>query len=90
MNSKPNFRAAKIHRTYTVKEAAGLLGVHRNTIRVSLRLMPLNSPVLQTKDATSGCSVRPAQRLCTRLFLGEKCTFWRQNMLSQLRSMFSV
>lgn len=33
MNSKPNFRAAKIHRTYTVKEAAGLLGVHRNTIR---------------------------------------------------------
>ena len=33
MKNRPNFRAAKIHRTYTVGEAAKLLGVHRNTIR---------------------------------------------------------
>lgn len=33
MSSKPNFRAAKIHRTYTVRETAKLLGVHRNTVR---------------------------------------------------------
>ena len=37
MTNKPNFRAAKIHRTYTVGEAAKLLGVHRNTIRRWLR-----------------------------------------------------
>ena len=29
----PNHRLAKIHRTYTVDEAADLFGVHRNTVR---------------------------------------------------------
>lgn len=33
MRNRPNYRAAKIHRTYTISEAAELLGVHRNTIR---------------------------------------------------------
>lgn len=33
MSSKPNFRAAKIHRIYTVSETAKLLGVHQNTVR---------------------------------------------------------
>lgn len=29
----PNHRLAKIHRSYTVEEAAALYGVHRNTVR---------------------------------------------------------
>lgn len=29
----PNYRLAKIHRTYTVEEATNLFGVHRNTVR---------------------------------------------------------
>lgn len=29
----PNPRLAKIHRNYTVEEAAGVYGVHRNTVR---------------------------------------------------------
>jgi excisionase family DNA binding protein len=29
----PNPRLAKIHRNYTVEEAAGVFGVHRNTVR---------------------------------------------------------
>ena len=29
----PNPRLAKIHRTYTVEEIAGLYGIHRNTVR---------------------------------------------------------
>jgi hypothetical protein len=31
--ARPNHRLVKIHRTYTVDEAATRLGVHRNTIR---------------------------------------------------------
>lgn len=30
----PNPRLAKIHRSYTVEEVAGVFGVHRNTVRV--------------------------------------------------------
>jgi excisionase family DNA binding protein len=33
MARRLNYRLAKIHRTYTVEEAAGLFGVHRNTVR---------------------------------------------------------
>lgn len=29
----PNHRLAKIHRSYTVDEVAGLFGIHRNTVR---------------------------------------------------------
>jgi hypothetical protein len=29
----PNYQLVKIHRSYTVGEAAGLFGVHRNTVR---------------------------------------------------------
>ena len=29
----PNYRLVKIHRSYTVEEAAGSLGVHKNTVR---------------------------------------------------------
>jgi excisionase family DNA binding protein len=29
----PNHRLAKIHRSYTVEEVAGLFGVHKNTVR---------------------------------------------------------
>lgn len=30
---RPNYRLAKIHRSYTVEEAARLFGVHKNTVR---------------------------------------------------------
>ena len=33
----PNHRLAKIHRSYTVEEAATLFGVHRNTVRDWIR-----------------------------------------------------
>lgn len=33
MAKTPNYRLAKIHRNYTVEEAARLLSVHRNTVR---------------------------------------------------------
>ena len=33
----PNYRLAKIHRNYSVPEAARLLGVHRNTVREWIR-----------------------------------------------------
>lgn len=29
----PNYRLVKIHRNYTIEEAASVLGVHRNTVR---------------------------------------------------------
>lgn len=34
---RPNPRLAKIHRSYTVEEAARLFGVHRNTVREWIR-----------------------------------------------------
>lgn len=33
----PNHRLAKVHRSYTVEEAACLFGVHRNTVREWIR-----------------------------------------------------
>jgi hypothetical protein len=30
---RPNYRLVKIHRNYTVEEAAELLGTHKNTVR---------------------------------------------------------
>jgi excisionase family DNA binding protein len=30
----PNYRRVKVHRNYTVEEAAGLLGIHKNTVRL--------------------------------------------------------
>jgi Helix-turn-helix domain len=30
---RPNYRRLKIHRNYTMKEAASLLGIHKNTLR---------------------------------------------------------
>ena len=30
---RPNYRLAKIHRSYTVEEVAGLFGTHKNTVR---------------------------------------------------------
>ena len=30
---RPNYRLVKIHRTYSVEEAAALFGAHRNTVR---------------------------------------------------------
>jgi len=30
---RPNYRLVKIHRNYTIKEAASLLGIHKNTLR---------------------------------------------------------
>jgi len=30
---RPNYRLAKIHRSYTVEEIARLFGIHRNTVR---------------------------------------------------------
>lgn len=34
----PNYRLVKIHRSYTVEEAASLLGVHRNTVRAWIKV----------------------------------------------------
>jgi hypothetical protein len=33
----PNYRRVKRHRSYTIEEAASLLGVHRNTVREWIR-----------------------------------------------------
>lgn len=38
MKGRPKFRAAKIHRTYTVREAAKLLEVHYSTVRRWLKV----------------------------------------------------
>ena len=35
--SRPNHRLVKIHRNYTVEEIAGLLNVHKNTVRSWLK-----------------------------------------------------
>lgn len=45
----PNHRLAKIHRNYTVEEAAGLFGVHRNTVRQWIKQ---GLPVSDTKRPT--------------------------------------
>ncbi|MGH9348763.1 MAG: helix-turn-helix domain-containing protein [Vicinamibacterales bacterium] len=37
MARAPNYRLAKIHRNYTVEEAATTFGVHRNTVREWIR-----------------------------------------------------
>src|SRR5258705_787323 len=34
---RPNHRQVKIHRNYTVEEPAGLLGIHKNTVRVGVK-----------------------------------------------------
>jgi hypothetical protein len=34
---RPNYRLVKIHRCYTVEEAARLLGTHKNTVRAWVR-----------------------------------------------------
>lgn len=35
---RPNYRLVKIHRSYTVEEAARLLGTHKNTVRAWLKV----------------------------------------------------
>lgn len=37
MARRPNYRLVKIHRSYTVEEAASRCGVHRNTVRQWLK-----------------------------------------------------
>jgi hypothetical protein len=34
---RPDHRRVKVHRSYTVEEAAGALGAHRNTVRLWIR-----------------------------------------------------
>jgi hypothetical protein len=33
MSRHPNYRLVKIHRSYTIEEIAGLLNIHKNTVR---------------------------------------------------------
>lgn len=54
---RPNYRLAKIHRSYTVEEAATLLGAHRNTVRrwikTGLPTLDQNRPILIRGQALS-------------------------------------
>jgi excisionase family DNA binding protein len=54
---RPNYRLAKIHRSYTVEEAANLFGAHRNTVRrwikTGLPTLDQNRPILIRGQALS-------------------------------------
>jgi hypothetical protein len=46
---RPNYRLVKIHRCYTVEEAARLLGTHKNTVRAWVRA---GLPICDSKRPT--------------------------------------
>jgi hypothetical protein len=80
MARHPNPKRVKLHRTYTVPEAAACLGVHRNTIRRYLRngLSPTDKkrPVLilgavlrqflEERRAAGRQSCQPGEMYCLR------------------------
>ena len=53
---RPNYRLVKIHRSYTVEEAARLLGTHKNTVRAWVKA---GLPVCDSKRPTLilGCEL---------------------------------
>jgi hypothetical protein len=76
----PNHRLVKIHRNYTMKEAASLLGIHKNTVRqwikVGLPTIDDKRPILiqgreliaflQTRRAGRKQPCRVGQMYCVR------------------------
>ena len=76
----PNPRLAKIHRTYTVEEAARVCSVHRNTVRQWIKSgLPVcddRRPTLilgrhlrdflQTKRTKNKCPCQPGEIYCVR------------------------
>lgn len=76
----PNHRRIKIHRTYTVEEIAGLLTVHKNTVRAWIKAglptidgkrptMILGSEViafLKARRAKNKQTLRPGEIYCLR------------------------
>jgi excisionase family DNA binding protein len=77
---RPNHRLVKIHRSYSVEEAAALFGTHRNTIRrwikAGLPVIDQRRPVLmqgqaltdflQARRAKSKQTCQPGEIYCVR------------------------
>src|SRR5277367_868401 len=76
----PNYRLVKIHRSYTVEEAASSLGVHKNTVREWVKVgLPTNddrrpmlilgpdlAAFLQDRRTKNKQTCRPGEIYCVR------------------------
>jgi hypothetical protein len=68
----PNYRRAKIHRNYTVEEAARVLGVHRNTVRHLARFSAVDPRI----DVRHDLALRIAQcQLTLESFIGQPAAY---------------
>jgi hypothetical protein len=77
---RPNHRQVKIHRNYTVEETAGLLGIHKNTVRAwvktGLPVIDDSRPMLilgqdlaaflQTRRSKNKQTCQPGEIYCVR------------------------